>query len=309
MTNQLIDLMADISNFIFIKGSKQSIVDFINRGLEGSRVKKRVSDSMSGAEIVNRLNDHGYPISMTSYIPMPRTYLTYDTTNTVKDFYSWYVEGMGPYDMIDCHISHARQKELDDFIDSRKDVFGEVLYEIPCYNHAMKLLHPELKDAYRLYRHNYYQAKSYQKHKYGIIGWLDWCRTNYGCTWPAPFDVWRLYKETGDNLCLAIEMNVCALIPDVFLRYMNSIDGLTVYAYGNDNEDYDFWYQFNGQNNEITKKNPWKDRNYKKYRKEFEKTEEDESYQEYSAVGKVMTGYVKDFLKELDESFLENKHK
>ena len=212
---------------------------------------------------------------MTSYIPMPRTYLTYDTTNIVKDFYSWYVEGIGPYDMIDSRISYARQKEVEDFIDAHKDVFSEELYGLPCYNHAMKLLHPELKDAYRLYRHNYYQAKSYQKHKYGIIGWLDWCRTNYGCTWPAPFDVWRLYKETGDNLCLAIEMNVCALIPDVFLRYMNSIDGLTVYAYGNDNEEYEFWYQFNGQNNEITKKNPWKDRNYKKYLKEFEKAEED----------------------------------
>ena len=176
--------MADISNIIFIKGSKQSIVDFINRGLEGSRVKKRVSDSMSGAEIVNRLNDHGYPFSMTSYIPMPRTYLTYDTTNTVKDFYSWYVEGMGPYD-------------------------------------------------------------------------------------------------------------------------------ITVDAYGFDNEEYEVWYQFNGQTDELIKKNPWKDRNYKKYRKEFEKAaaEEDEGYQEYFAVGKAMTGYVKDFLKELDESFLENKHK
>ena len=300
MTHQLIDLMADISNFIFIKGSKQSIVDFINRGLEGSRVKKRVSDSLSGAEIVNRLNDHGYPISMTSYIPMPRTYLTYDTTNAVKSFYSWYVEGMGPYDMIDSRISHARQKEVDDFIDAHKDVFGEELYGIPCYNHSMKLLHPELKDAYRLYRQNYYQAKSYQKRKYGIIGLLDWCRTNYGCTWPAPFDVWRLYKEMEDSLCLAIEMNVCALIPDVFLRYMNSIDGLTVYAYGNDSEEYEFWYQFNGQNNEITKKNPWKDRNYKKYLKEFEKAEEDKGYQEYSAVCKVMTGYVRHFLKALD---------
>ena len=292
--------MADVTNFIFIAGSKQAVVDFINRGLKGSKVRNRVSELMSSAEIVNRLNNHGYPISMTSYIPMPRTYLTYDTTNSVKSFYSWYVEGMGPYDMIDSCISHARQKELDDFIDSHKDVFSEQLYGIPCYNHAMKLLHPELKEAYRLYRHNYYQAKSYQKRKYGIIGWLDWCRANYGCTWPAPFDVWRLYKETKDCLCLVIEMNVSALIPDVFLRYLNSIDGLTVYAYGNDNEDYDFWYQFNGQNNEFTKKNPWKDRNYKKYLKEFEKAEEDEGYQESSAVGKVMTGYVRHFLKALD---------
>ena len=292
--------MADVTNFIFIAGSKQAVVDFINRGLKGSKVRNRVSELMSSAEIVNRLNNHGYPISMTSYIPMPRTYLTYDTTNSVKSFYSWYVEGMGPYDMIDSCISHARQKELDDFIDSHKDMFSEQLYGIPCYNHAMKLLHPELKEAYRLYRHNYYQAKSYQKRKYGIIGWLDWCRANYGCTWPAPFDVWRLYKETKDCLCLVIEMNVSALIPDVFLRYLNSIDGLTVYAYGNDNEDYDFWYQFNGQNNEFTKKNPWKDRNYKKYLKEFEKAEEDEGYQESSAVGKVMTGYVRHFLKALD---------
>lgn len=290
--------MEDITNIIFIKGSKQSVVDFINRGLKGSKVRNRVSELMSGAEIVNRLNSYGYPISMTSYIPMPRTYLTYDTTNTVKDFYSWYVEGMGPYDTIDSRISHARQKELDDFIDSHKDVFSEQLYGIPCYNHAMKLLHPELKEAYRLYRHNYYQAKSYQKRKYGIIGWLDWCRANYGCTWPAPFDVWRLYKETKDCLCLVIEMNVSALIPDVFLRYLNSIDGLTVYAYGNDNEDYDFWYQFNGQNNEFTKKNPWKDRNYKKYLKEFQNVSEtDINYHEYNAVCKVMTDYVQSFLK------------
>jgi len=302
--------MADITNIIFIKGSKQTIVDFINRGLKGSKVKKRVSESMSGAEIVNRLNSYGYPIAMTSYIPMPKTYLTYDTTNSVKSFYSWYVEGMGPDDTIDSYISHARQKELDDFIDSHKDVFCEQLYGIPCYNHAMKLLHSELEETYRLYRHNYYQARSYQKRKYGIIGWLDWCRTNYGCTWPAPFDVWRLYKETKDSLCLVIEMNVSALIPDVFLRYLNSMDGLTVYAYGNDNEEYEFWYQFNGQNNEITKKNPWKDRNYKRHLKEFQNAEDsDAGYPEYNAVCKVMAGYVKDFLKELDESLSANECK
>lgn len=299
-----------MTNIIFIKGSKQSIVNFINRGLKVSKVRNRVSELMSSAEIVNRLNRYGYPISMTSYIPMPKTYFTYDTTNSVKSFYSWYVEGMGPYDMIDCHISHARQKELDDFIDSHKDMFSEQLYGNPCYNHAMKLLHPELKEAYRLYRHNYYQAKSYQKHKYGIIGWLDWCRTNYGCTWSAPFDVWRLYLETKDSLCLAIEMNVSALIPDVFLRYLNSIDGLTVYAYGNDNEDYDFWYQFNGQNNEFTKKNPWKDRNYRKYLKEFQNAEDSDTYHpEYNAVCKVMAGYVKNFLKELNESLSANECK
>ena len=97
-------------------------------------------------------------------------------------------------------------------------------------------------------------------------------------------------------------MNVSALIPDVFLRYMNRMDGITVDAYGFDNEEYEVWYQFNGQTDELIKKKPWNDRNYKKYLKEFEKAEEDKGYQEYSAVCKVMTGYVKDFLKELDES-------
>lgn len=39
--------MADITNIIFIKGSKQSIVNFINRGLKGCNSKVRVSAGMS----------------------------------------------------------------------------------------------------------------------------------------------------------------------------------------------------------------------------------------------------------------------
>ena len=46
--------MEDITNIIFIKGSKQTIVDFINRGLVGCSSKVRVSAGMSGAEIAGR---------------------------------------------------------------------------------------------------------------------------------------------------------------------------------------------------------------------------------------------------------------
>lgn len=298
-----------IYSHILISGSKEAVVNFINRGLKGCNVKSRVSESMSGSEIVNYLNRQRYSISMTSYIPMPRTYFKYDTTNTVKCLSSWYIEGIKPYDMIDSNSADARQKELEDFISSHNDVFSGN-FGISDYNLAVEMLHPELKEAYRLYRHNYYQARSYQKRVYGIIGWLDWCRTTYGCTWPAPFDIWKWYRETENSLCLVIEVSFSALIPDVFLRYMNSNDGLTVYAYGYDNEEFEFWYRFNGQTNEIIKKNPWKDRNFRKHLKEFASAagDDDTSNYEYSAVHKVMRGYVQKFLQELDE-FLPKKNK
>ena len=56
-----------VFNHIFIKGTKQSIVDFINRGLKGCNSKVRISADLSGEQIADRLNGHGCPINMQSY--------------------------------------------------------------------------------------------------------------------------------------------------------------------------------------------------------------------------------------------------
>ena len=57
-----------MTNIIFIKGSKQSILDFINRGLIGCNSQVRISADMSGDQIVDRLNGYGCPITMYSYL-------------------------------------------------------------------------------------------------------------------------------------------------------------------------------------------------------------------------------------------------
>ena len=48
-------------------------------------------------------------------------------------------------------------------------------YEYTDYDQALKDIHSELIDAYRKYLHRYACAASYQKRKYGVIGWEEWC--------------------------------------------------------------------------------------------------------------------------------------
>ena len=50
--------MADpLYSEFFFKGKKQAVVDFLNRGLQGSSVAKHVSVQMNGEQIVKLLND------------------------------------------------------------------------------------------------------------------------------------------------------------------------------------------------------------------------------------------------------------
>lgn len=79
-----------MTNIVFIKGAKQSVVDFINRGLKGCKSKVRIPLDMTGEQIADRLNGHGCPITMHSYLPMPVTFLHYDTVNGPACFSEWY---------------------------------------------------------------------------------------------------------------------------------------------------------------------------------------------------------------------------
>lgn len=79
-----------VSNHIYITGSKQSIVDFLNKGLKNDQVKERVSVNMSGEEIVAFNNDLEPSLSMGSYFKRPKTFDVYDTTNEMKSFYWWW---------------------------------------------------------------------------------------------------------------------------------------------------------------------------------------------------------------------------
>ena len=180
-------------NIIFIKGTKQSFVDFINRGLKGCNSKVRISADMSGGQIADRLNGHGCPITMQSYQPI-------------------------------------------------------------------------------------------------------------GCAENAPLDLWKLKNEADEELCLSFQLIDAHKDPTPFLRYINDMDGIVLYAYGFDSPFYSSWYQYDGRKDEVSRKDASDDPKFEKY-KEALKTQPDYNPNtvEAEAAYKVLEGYVQDFLKELDQ--------
>lgn len=143
-----------------------------------------------------------------------------------------------------------------------------------------------------------------------LIAGTNWCYEHYGCRGPMPFDKWQLLYDQDDMLCLITLLETPAAAPIPFLKFINGLDGITVYAYGFDDCTCPSWYQYNGRKDEVVWKDALEDPKFEEY-KEVLKTQEDynpntvDSETEY----KVLEGYVKDLLKELNESFLENKHK
>lgn len=306
--------MEDITNIIFIKGSKQSIVDFINRGLKGCKSKVRISADMTGEQIADRLNGHGCPITMRSYLPMPATFFHYDTTEGPLSFGLWYQWGCRDNsDDYDQDLFHARRQEMYDFLKAHPERFTadeDGYYEYTDYDQALKDIHSELIDAYRKYLHRYACAASYQKRKYGVIGWEEWGLKYYGCPESVPFDLWKLKCETKEELCLSFQAIDALDYPIAFLKFINGLDGITVYAYGFDDCTCPSWYQYNGRKDEVVWKDALEDPKFEEY-KEVLKTQEDynpntvDSETEY----KVLEGYVKNFLKELNESLSVNECK
>ena len=251
--------MEDITNIIFIKGSKQSIVDFINRGLKGCKSKVRISADMTGEQIADRLNGHGCPITMRSYLPMPATFFHYDTTEGPLSFGLWYQWGCRDNsDDYDQDLFHARRQEMYDFLKAHPERFTadeDGNYEYTDYDQALKDIHSELIDAYCKYLHRYACAASYQKRKYGVIGWEEWGLKYYGCPESVPLDLWKLKCETKEELCLSFQAIDALDYPIAFLKFINGLDGITVYAYGFDDCTCPSWYQYNGRKDEVV----WKD--------------------------------------------------
>ena len=281
-----------MTNIVFIKGAKQSVVDFINRGLKGCKSKVRISADMSGEQIADRLNGHDCPIDMNSYLPIPATFIHYDTTNGPESFCEWYALGCRDYsNSFDKDIYHTRWQEINDYLKAHPERFTadeEDGYSADDRYKALKEIHPELRDAYRKYIHRYGCAASYQKRKYGVIGWEEWGLKYYGCPESVPLDLWKLKCETKEELCLSFQLIDSLDYPISFLKYLNSINGVTVYAYGFDYDTYPSWYQYNGLKDELV----WKG------------DDEDSTLMaDFEASYKVLEGYVQDFLKELNSFF------
>lgn len=283
----------DIWNKIFVKGTKQSVVDFLNRGLKGNKAKERVSLKMTGEEIASFLNGLECPLMMESYFPMPKTFSEWDTTNNVKGFFDWYADGCVANQIIDEKLSKKRQKEVEDYMNAHPEAFPQ-----KDEDRALEMLHPELKAEYQKYVKGYQRAARYQKEKYGVVGWLDWYGANYGCEGFSKMQEWSVVKDTEDAMCLSAKMWTEWDSPITFIERIANLPAITVCACGRgDNE---FVYKFNGETNELEWVDSEKDILYEKYMKEWEQREDyapDDAY--FDVTDRIVHEYIEKFEKEL----------
>ena len=309
--------MAEYSDTtLYIKGSKKAVVDFLNLGLRGNKSKDRVPLRKTGKEIVALLNALDKPLQMGSYLPRPKTFDTWDTTNNLSDFYQWYREGCVRHS--DHEILRERVKEIEDYMLAHPSDFQKVplekdeLFGSPDeaegfiysdYEGALRMLHPELILEYEKYVRGYKRAKAYQQKKYGVVGWYDWNCENYGCKWDEKLENWELICECDDSIVLSAQMETPWSVPMAFIEYINQIEGITIYAYGG--ETFAYFFSFNGRTGEQVWKDPDKDGRYDRFKKAYEKSEDyDSDWAPYAIADMIIVDYIEAFKAELEKEFL-----
>lgn len=278
-----------IDSTVFINGSKRAIVDFINKGLKNNKLSLRVSTRMSGEQIASLLADldREHCLATFSFLPYPKTFDHWDTTNETLCFACWYENGcQAESKHVDVNLYSKRSQEIRDFMLAHPEDFqpvvrtidGRPIYHcsssIPYtpsfvpedYDRALGMIHPEQKASYRKYVRGYRRAVAYQKKKYGVVGWYDWAAKHHGCKWAA-FEQWKCLRDENGILCLSSEVESPWCPPITLFEYMNNLDGITVYAYG---MEACYWgYMWNGRTHEDAEINPDKDSRYEHMLQEY----------------------------------------
>ena len=301
---------------IYFKGSKKAVVDFLNRGLKVDKSKDRIPLRKTGEEIVALLNGLDKPLHMGSYLPRPKTFDTWDTTNKLRDFYQWYIEGCARYS--DHEILEERVKEIENFMLAHPSDFQKVplekdeLFGSPeepegfiysDYERALQMLHPDLILEYEKYVRGHKRAKAYQQKKYGVVGWYDWNCENYGCKWDEKLENWELKCEHSDSIVLSARMETPWAVPMAFIEYINQNEGITIYAYGG--EAFAYFFSYNGRTGKVVWKDPDKDRRYARFKKVYEESEDyDADWAPYAIADMIIVDYIKAFEAELEKEFL-----
>lgn len=212
--------MAEYSDTtLYIKGSKKAVVGFLNRGLKSNKSKGRIPVRKIGEEIIELLNGSEKPLQMGSYLPRPKTFDTWDTTNNLNDLYQWYIRGCVRHS--DSEILDQRVSEIQDFMEAHPADFQKVpLEKDPLFSdpdeaeftlgfeyadklRALRMLHPELIQEYEKYVRGHKRAKAYQQKKYGVVGWYDWNVKYYGCKWDEKLENWELKCERDNSIVLS----------------------------------------------------------------------------------------------------------
>ncbi len=272
-----------VYNTFFIKGTKQSVADLLNLGLKRAKTGKRVSAQMSGEEMVSLLNGMEQCLQFSSFIPRPKTYDEYDTTNRMLDFVGWYARKWTESGKDDTDTYPKRMAEINEYIESHPELFPPIeqpekektdLYIIAdAYQlKALRMMHPELVEEYKKYVRGYKRAKAYQAKKYGAVGWYDWDCKNYGCKWSMEIERWAVVKETDDCFCLSAFTETPWSPPIAFFDFLNKKEGITIYAYCH--EPFEWACLCNGRTDEVIDKNVSKEEHYAEYEEKYKNSED-----------------------------------
>lgn len=272
-----------VYNTFFIKGTKQSVADLLNLGLKRTKTGNRVSAHMSGEEMVSLLNGMERSLQFSSFIPRPKTYDEYDTTNQMLDFVSWHARGWTDSDKDDTDTYQKRMAEINEYIETNPELFPPIeqpekektdfyiiadAYQLK----ALRMMHPELVEEYKKYVRGYKRAKAYQAKKYGSVGWYDWNCKNYGCKWSMEIERWAVVKETDDCFCLSAFTETPWSPPIAFFDFLNKKEGITIYAYCF--EPFAWACMCNGRTDEFIDKNLSEEEHYAEYEEKYKNSED-----------------------------------
>ena len=291
-----------VYNTFFIKGTKQAVADLLNLGLKRTKTGNSVSAQMSGEEIVSLLNGMEQCLRFSSFIPRPKTYDEYDTTNRMLDFVGWYARKWTESGKDDTDTYPKRMAEINEYIETHPELFPpiehsekdktdfDILFADALENQgpkktkvnnnnpenyqlkALRMMHPELVEEYKKYVRGYKRAKAYQAKKYGAVGWYDWNCKNYGCKWSMEIERWAVVKETDDCFCLSAFTETPWAPPIAFFDFLNKKEGITIYAYCF--EPFAWACMCNGRTDEVIDKNVSKEERYAEYEERYKNSED-----------------------------------
>lgn len=223
-----------VYNTIAVKGNKNDVISFIKK------MNDKVTENDSIDTIIDALvqgNKGDNAPSFNTFIPMPQTYVDYDTTNYPNGERIYFnvekecdfIANLKLFEGVETNPIYTYLKDVNNHFVSTLDTKDKVLAEF---------ISKTTKEVYRLSTLDraeiesvvadflnklydkvveYKEATTYQEKTYGYIGWYQWCLNNYGTKWNAFFDDYDLRELDNDEYLLCFRCETAWGVPDTFL--------------------------------------------------------------------------------------------
>jgi len=182
-------------NTVAIRGAKNEVINFLNEGLKRTHGRKKsfspIAENASTAEIKEKLDKYG--LSLRSWLPMPRTFIQWDTTNSMKNF-DWWLQ--------DTKRVSLSWKEIQEQLEELQKQYGE---------------------EYQKYCDGYNKAKQHQLKKYGVAGWYDYNCMTLGTKWNSRIESWSFQNENEDEFLITFYCETAWSLPDRWVCKMQDL--------------------------------------------------------------------------------------